>query len=696
MGNEASVRLSGVGFGRALRLAIGASGLGCALIGATNLAGWILHFDIPWGQAMPNAGIGLTLDGLALVAIVWGWEKMALAGAAWSFLLGSSTLAEYLFSLDLHIDQALIRTAASGAYPGRIGPNVAFCFILTGIALWWASARERQWKWIGPTCLLSAVVFATGVLSIFRRLTGMSSGSGWTQVTPSVGALDAASGFTLLGLSLLLVVWWRGREQSAGFSTWLMVGVGAGGCTVALCFGQALSALNIDRNAEIAAELGRSESEIETVLNAAQGHLPLLLVGIGVSVTLLMVLMANQTLASRRQAVAIELGASKLAEETAQRRRVQESLDRFFALGADLLCIIGYDGFFKKVNAAWEQLLGYSAEELMAKPLIEFVDPEDRAATLAAAGRATSGHTLTEFPNRCICKDGSIRWLLWSSVGHQEAQEVYAVARDITAREKAEADLLELHRQLEQKVSERTAELTAVNKELEAFTYSVSHDLRAPLRHIDGYSQVLANELGARAEGDIAKALRSIRDGVRQMSQLIDGLLSLSRIGKVELQTRLTDPKSIVDEVVAELVLETGGRNIQWRLERLPCIICDPVLLKQVFRNLLSNSVKFTQPRQVAVIEVGSMEVKAETVMFVRDNGVGFSMKYAGKLFGVFQRLHRKEDFPGTGVGLATVQRIIHRHGGRIWTESELDRGTAFYFTLGSAPSAESRSTAEL
>jgi signal transduction histidine kinase len=238
--------------------------------------------------------------------------------------------------------------------------------------------------------------------------------------------------------------------------------------------------------------------------------------------------------------------------------------------------------------------------------------------------------------------------------------------------------------QLEQRVTQRTAELDATNKELEAFTYSVAHDLRAPLRHIQGFSNILIETLGPQLVPDVQKTLNHVIEGTQQMGRLIDDLLSLARVGRQEPRMQVTGLNSLVNEVLRELKTETGDRDIHWQVGDLPFVDCDPGLMKQVFYNLLSNAAKYSRPRNPAVIDIGQMSVDGEMVNFVRDNGVGFNMKYAGKLFGVFHRLHRKEDFEGTGVGLATVQRIIHKHGGRIWAQAEIDKGATFFFSLGS------------
>lgn len=251
------------------------------------------------------------------------------------------------------------------------------------------------------------------------------------------------------------------------------------------------------------------------------------------------------------------------------------------------------------------------------------------------------------------------------------------------ALKKSDDDLRKLTEELEMKVIERTAQLEVINKELEAFSYSVSHDLRAPIRAVSGFAKILVEDFGGKLDPEASKYLQLIIKDAKRMGLLIDDLLAFSKLGRKQVQLSRINMASLIETIKEELGLGEEAKNkTDFILNPLPNVEGDPSLIKQVWINLISNAIKYSQHKPKAIIEIGAFEKDNRITYFVKDNGAGFEMEYYDKLFGVFQRLHSQEEFEGTGIGLAIVQKIIHRHSGTVWAESKVDEGTCFYFTL--------------
>ena len=338
---------------------------------------------------------------------------------------------------------------------------------------------------------------------------------------------------------------------------------------------------------------------------------------------------------------------------------------------------------FLAVNAAAVRQYGYSQEEFRAMTIKDIRPPEDIPTLINNLSLVTKGlDGTTQWRHRR--KDGALldveitsHDLMW--LGRPAS---LVLINDITARKHAEDEVRQLNLELEDRVEKRTMQLQAANKELEAFSYSVSHDLRSPLRTVDGFSQAVLEDYGTQLPEEGRRYLQTIRDGAQRMGVLIDDLLTFSRLSRLPLHKQDVDMARLARDSFAELAPEKKGRKIELKIGELPKVHGDPALLKQVLVNLLSNAVKYTRKRETAIIEVGCTRENGSATCFVSDNGAGFDMQYAHKLFGVFQRLHRTDEFEGTGVGLAIVQRVINRHGGRVWAEGTEGKGATFYFTL--------------
>lgn len=372
----------------------------------------------------------------------------------------------------------------------------------------------------------------------------------------------------------------------------------------------------------------------------------------------------------------------RASEETMIKSR--NMLERLFETAPDAVVVVDGGGVIRKVNLQAEVIFGYIREELLGQRIETlipkrfhkrhrqhlrnyFADPRARkmGIGLELYGRHKNG---AEIPVD----------IMLNPIEAQEATWVFAVIRDITVQKQGEAKILELNLTLRNQLEQ----LAATNRELESFSYSVSHDLRAPLRHIIGFVDLLNSKAGVALDEKSRHYLEVISGAAKRMGVLIDDLLAFSRMGRSEMMKGWVDLGLLVREIVADLQGDLQGREIQWDVAPLPVVLGDAAMLRQVLINLINNAVKFTRATPAARITIGAIDAENEVEVFVRDNGVGFDEAYANKLFGLFQRLHANEEFEGTGVGLAIVQRIVLRHGGRVWAEGAVGTGACFWFSL--------------
>jgi PAS domain S-box-containing protein len=363
----------------------------------------------------------------------------------------------------------------------------------------------------------------------------------------------------------------------------------------------------------------------------------------------------------------------EVAERTQQASLLELTHDTIFV--RDMNDVITY------WNRGAQELFGWPAEQAIGRvsyQLLQTVYPapmESLREELMQTGRWEGELRKTKADGTQVIV--ASRWSLRRDE-QQRAVAIMETNNDISERKRREQEIESLNLEL----AKRSSELEATNKELEAFAYSISHDLRAPLRHTAGYTELLQKKAASVLDDKCNRYIAMILDSAKKMGNLIDDLLAFSRIGRAETQKTLVSLSQLTREAVSEVRQEAEGRNIVWKIGALPDFYGDRSMLRLVLVNLLSNAVKFTRTRPQAEIEIGSADGEGtDSVVFVKDNGVGFDMRYANKLFGVFQRLHVSDAFEGTGIGLATVQRIIHRHGGRVWAEGAVDQGATFYFS---------------
>ena len=398
------------------------------------------------------------------------------------------------------------------------------------------------------------------------------------------------------------------------------------------------------------------------------------------------------------------LGAmEKERQRAGAERSLAESEERFrsaFEGAATGMAMLAPDRRVLRANRALREMLGFGPDEPFPVTLSEVTHPDDAEKSSALANSLLSGRaSVGSLEKRYLRRDGTVVWAQISSVLLRDEagdpRNFVVQFQNLTARKRAEAEVAKLSEELEERVRLRTAELAAANRELEAFAYSVSHDLKAPLRAIDSFSQILLDEQGNALDAEGKRILGLVRDGAIRMAKLIDDLLALSRAGRHELRNGPVEMETLFRGALADVLPTQARAGSEVVIHPLPSAVGDASLLRQVATNLLSNAFKFSSKNENRRVEVGSLGGDEGIVYFVKDDGVGFDMKYAGKLFGVFQRLHTPREFEGTGVGLALARRIVERHGGRIWAEGEVGKGATFFFTLGKPPERAGSGQAE-
>jgi PAS domain S-box-containing protein len=618
-------------------------GLIAAGIGAVVIAAWITDVRVVtslyfrWPEMKFNAAVCLVAAGAALWLLVpnqreRGRTCAGMACACVALLLGGMTWAEHLFLVNLGIDELLFHvhdTLLDPTPPGRMSTIASVAFTLGGVSLLTIDAQKRG---IRVSEVAAGAMFLVALLGVLDYLLKPNAPSSDSAAHLIAGILVIAAGILLSrpdrGLARLLADHGPGGRVARRL---LPVAVGIPLIIALLPWHGRFMGLFGDWAA----------MSIHTVG----------------SVALLVPLVAWTAIAIER------------AE--ASRRAAEEQFQRLYQLSIDMLCITDSNGHFRQINPAWTHTFGFSREDLLSRPFVEFVHPEDKAATREFADRLYRGEEVIAFENRFQCADGTYRWLLWNARGSAAEQRFYAIARDNTERKMVQQNLLR-----------RTEELARSNADLEQFAYIASHDLQEPLRAVSGCAGILKKRYQRQLDARADELIRHITEGVVRMQTLIRDLLAFSRIGTRNGKFEEVDVAEVIEAALANLTAAISESKARISVGTMPKIHAEPGQMRQLFQNLIGNAVKFRSPKKAPEIEIGARKDGECWIFWVRDNGIGIEPQYLDRIFGVFQRLHTREQYAGTGIGLAICRKVAERHGGSIEVMSTPGEGSTFYVRM--------------
>ncbi|TGM13193.1 PAS domain S-box protein [Leptospira selangorensis] len=664
-----------------------------SLIGALVLFGWLFDIEIlkrpkDFMVAMnPMSALSFVFIGLALYLNLNRSDSnisriLIRLIALFVLLVGLTKLYSIISGFDLGMDKVLFSDKIAKdiikGIPNRMAPNTAFDFVVLGSAVFLSSYRKEVLSSISN--YLCILVLLIGLFSVIGYVYQVQEFYGILSYIPM--AIHTAISFIFCSFALLLINGHSGfmrvftSKSSGGILARVLIPFLI---IIPVLFGYLRIYLN--RLNPVSLELG----------------VGFLMTGIILTFFVLVWFVATQLEKSDIARTEAERKLSELNHEleklvSSKTMDLFKSENRFRTILEQFpYPVLTYDpqGVCTGTNFAWEEMWNTRRDVLVDYNILK--DPQIKeAGFFPFVEKAFGGEPAISEPfpydPKLIGSSGRNRWLqmvlypVKNTAGN--ILEVIVVHQDITASKEAENEIRLLNNDLEERVKVRTEQLVLANKELESFSYSISHDLRAPIRGISGFTQILMEDYGVNFDAEGKRIIGKIIENAKQMGQLVDDLLEFSRLGRTELAEREISMKELATTVYKELVNLESGREIRFEIQDIPNVRADQPAVRQLWVNLISNAIKYTKKAGLPLIQIGFMESEGGTVFYVKDNGAGFNMQYYNKLFGVFQRLHSNADFEGTGVGLAIVKRIASRHGGDVWAESKEGEGATFYFTL--------------